>query len=98
VVTMQRDRLYEAMCTQRTWPFDDWNTYLNRHPIARHHCQRLIWAVVRDEKVITLFRPLADGSLTDVDDAPVTLNGEDQIRVAHECQVTPGQSLAWRQH
>ncbi len=98
VVTMQRDRLYEAMCTQRTWPFEDWNLYLNRHPIARHHCQRLIWVVVRDEKVVMLFRPLPDGSLSDAADDPVTLQPEDNVRVAHECQVTPEQSQAWRQH
>ncbi len=98
VVTMQRDRLYEAMCTERTWPFEDWNLYLNRHPIARRHCQRLVWAVVRDEKVTLLFRPLADGSLTDADDEPVTAGADDAIRVAHECQITPDQSLRWRQH
>lgn len=98
VVTMQRDRLYEAMCTQRTWPFEDWNLYLNRHPIARHHCQRLIWAVVRDEKVVKPFRPLPDGSLSDAADDLVTLQPEDQVRVAHECQVIPEQSQAWRQH
>ncbi|HAB18526.1 MAG TPA: hypothetical protein DCE44_19055, partial [Verrucomicrobiales bacterium] len=98
VVTMQRDRFYEAMCTQRTWPFEDWNLYLNRHPVARHHCQRLVWAVVGDEKISALFRPLPDGSLTDANDDPITLKPEDQIRLAHECQVTPEQSLAWRQH
>lgn len=98
VVTMQRDRLYEAMCTQRTWSSDDWNTYLNRHPIARHHCQRLVWAVIRDDKITALFRPLADGSLTDASDDPVALQSEDQVRVAHECQISPEQSLAWRQH
>lgn len=98
VVTMQRDRLYEAMCTQRTWPFEDWNIFLNRHPVARHHCQRLVWSAIRDEKVMTLFRPLPDGSLTDSNDDPVALKPEDQIRLAHECQVTPEQSLAWRQH
>jgi hypothetical protein len=98
VVTMQRDRLYEAMCTQRTWPFEDWNVYLNRHPIARYHCQRLIWAVIRDEKVALLFRPLPDGSLTGAADDPVTLRPDDMVRVAHECQITPEQSQAWRQH
>jgi len=98
VLTMQRDRLYEAMCTQRTWSFEDWNLYLNRHPIVRHHCERLIWAVVRDKKAVQLFRPLSDGSLTDVADDPVKLEAEDLIRVAHECQVTPEQSQAWRQH
>ncbi|HEY2082263.1 MAG TPA: DUF4132 domain-containing protein [Verrucomicrobiae bacterium] len=98
VVTMQRDRLYEAMCTQRTWPFEDWNIYLNRHIIARHHCQRLVWAVVREEKTVALFRPLPDGSLTDASDDPVTLKPDDFVRLAHECQVTPEQSQAWRGH
>jgi hypothetical protein len=98
VVTLQRDRFYEAMCTQRTWPFEDWNMYLNRHPVARHHCQRLVWSVVRDEKIVALFRPLPDGSLTDVNDDPVTLVPEDLIRVAHECHISPEQSQAWRQH
>jgi hypothetical protein len=98
VLTMQRDRLYEAMCTQRTWPFEDWNLYLNRHPIVGHHCQRLVWAVVREEKVAALFRPLPDGSLTDAKDDPVMPGPEDLIRVAHECQVTPEQSQLWRQH
>jgi hypothetical protein len=98
VITMQRDRLYEAMCTQRTWPFEDWNTYLNRHPIARHHCQRLVWSVLRDGKAGELFRPLADGSLTDANDDPVTVSPEASIRVAHECLVTPEQSQIWRQH
>ncbi len=98
VLTMQRDRLYEAMCTQRTWPFEEWTLYLNQHPVVRHHCQKFVWAVVRDGKVATLFRPLDDGSLTDSNDDPVTLEPESPIRVAHECLVTPEQSLAWRQH
>jgi hypothetical protein len=98
VVTLQRERLYEAMCTQRTWPFEDWNTYLNRHPIARHHCQRLVWAVVHEDKVVNLFRPLADGSLTDVIDDSVTVKPEESVRLAHECQVKPDQSQAWRNH
>ncbi len=98
VLVMQRDRLYEAMCTQRTWPFEEWNLYLNQHAIVRHHCQRLVWAVVGEEKVVRLIRPLPDGSLTDANDDPVTLAPEEQIRVSHECHVTPEQSLAWRQH
>jgi hypothetical protein len=98
VLKMQTDRLYEGMCTQRTWPFEEWNLYLNQHPVVRHQCQQLVWAVVRDGKVGALFRPLADGSLTDANDDPVRVSPEESIRVAHECQVTPEQSLAWRQH
>jgi hypothetical protein len=98
VLTMQRDRLYEAMCTQRIWPIEDWNLYLSRHPIMRHHCQRLVWATIRDDKVVQLFRPLADGSLTDAADEPVNPGPNELVRVAHECQVTPEQSQVWRQH
>lgn len=98
VLNMQRERLYEAMCTQRTWPYEDWSLYLNRHPIVRHHCQRLVWAIIRDNKAVQLFRPLADGSLTNASDDPVIPAEGDQVRVAHECQITPEQSQAWRQH
>ncbi len=98
VVSMQGDRFYEAMCTQRTWSFEDWNLYLNQHPIVKHHCQRLVWAVIRNDKAAQLFRPLDDGSLTDVADDPVKLDGAEMIRVAHECQVTSEDSRKWLAH
>ncbi|HEY1173104.1 MAG TPA: DUF4132 domain-containing protein [Verrucomicrobiae bacterium] len=98
VLSMQRERLYEAMCTQRAWPVDDWQTYLNRHPIARHLCQLAVWSATRNDNKTVLFRPLPDGSLTDLEDAPVTLQPEDTIRLAHECHVTPAQSTGWREH
>src|SRR5262249_32236375 len=34
VVKAQQDRLYEAMGTQRAWPWADWDAYLRRHPIV----------------------------------------------------------------
>jgi hypothetical protein len=98
VVAAQRDRLYEAMCTQRTWLLEDWNLYLSHHPVVKHHCRRLIWAVIDKEKKTRFFRPMSDGSLTDASDEPVELQPEDPICIAHECHVAPEQSLAWRQH
>lgn len=98
VASMQRERFYEAMCTQRTWTFEDWSLYLNQHPIARHHCQRLVWAQLQDGKAVGWFRPLADGTLTNASDEPVNLQPAELIRLAHECQVTPEQSLEWREH
>ena len=41
---MQTTRLYEAMCTQRTWTIADWQTYLTGHPLMKFLCQRLVWA------------------------------------------------------
>jgi hypothetical protein len=36
VTDQQRVNLYEAMCVQRTWRFEDWEPFLCRHPIVRH--------------------------------------------------------------
>src|SRR5262249_51111520 len=43
ILTLQKDRLYEAMCTARSWRYEDWSLYLLQHPIVRRHCQRLVW-------------------------------------------------------
>jgi HEAT repeat protein len=45
-VGLTSTRLYEAMCTERTWPAADWKMYLHAHPLARFLCQRLVWAVL----------------------------------------------------
>jgi hypothetical protein len=98
VLTMQRDRLYEAMCTQRTWEFEDWRLYMHEHPIMKHYCQRLVWLLVRSEGPVRLFRPLGDGSLTDENDDPLEPKNNDQLRIAHGCHITATHSEAWRKH
>jgi hypothetical protein len=57
IVQAQTDRLYEAMCTQRDWRYEDWNLYFNRHPVVRRLAQGLVWAEMREGKVARTFRP-----------------------------------------
>lgn len=98
VLAQQTDRLYEALCTQREWSFEDWNRYLLQHPIVRHLVQRLVWAVVDGGETRTTFRPLDDGSLTDVDDNAVTVPDAARIRIAHEFTVPAELAARWQQH
>ncbi len=98
VLQQQRDRLYEAMCTQRAWRFEDWELFLNRHPVLRHYCQRLVWAAVRAGKPLLLFRPLPDGTLTDAQDEPLTLGAEDRIHLVHASLMSAEAVKAWAQH
>ncbi len=88
---LQKERLYEAMCTQRGWSFEDWRLYLWEHPLLRYFCQRLVWAV---DGGPTSFRPLPDGTLSDVEDGDVEPSLEARITVAHQSLVSP----AWLQH
>ncbi|MBL8471814.1 MAG: DUF4132 domain-containing protein [Rhodocyclaceae bacterium] len=98
IVALQTTRLYEAMCTQRSWRYEDWAEYVLRHPIVRHLAQRLLWVQMDGDDVACIFRPLADGSLTDAGDDAVQLPLDAEIRLAHDTLLDAGQVAAWQQH
>ena len=43
VLTLQSERLYEAMCASRTWPAPEWRELLVGHPLVGRLVTRLIW-------------------------------------------------------
>ncbi len=100
-VKRQRERLYEALCTQRAWRFADWKQFLGDHPIAGRLCVRLAWSASEpgdNGKFLGCFRPLEDGSLTNEKDDAVTFPPETLIRLAHTANTTPELAAAWKQH
>jgi hypothetical protein len=97
IVQLQTARLYEALCTERTWAFEDWDRYLNRHPVVRQLTQRLAWlATMADETIVV--RPLDDGTLTDVDDEDVKLSLDAVMAIAHDSLLDQATVEAWQQH
>jgi hypothetical protein len=95
---LQRDRLYEALCTQRRWKAEDWSLYLNRHPIVRRYCQQLVWLALRGAEVVASFRPLDDGTLTDVADSALELGADLHVTLAHDSNLKPADAIAWGKH
>lgn len=98
IVDQQTERLYEALCTERDWSAEDWQTYLNQHPIVRRLVQRLVWAEMADGQVKQTFRPLDDGTLTDCEDNEVTLAPGSRVRVAHDSILGAEAVAQWQQH
>ena len=98
VVQLQKERLYEALCTARTWKFEDWQLYLNQHPIVRYYAQRLVWLAERGARAPQSFRPLDDGSLTNFADEAVVVDAEAVVRLAHDSNVTKQDAADWLQH
>lgn len=98
VVTLQTERLYEALCTARDWAYADWSEYLYRHPVMRHLVQRLVWVEMRDGKAARSFRPLDDGTLSDCEDNQVTLAPEARVRLAHDTLLDAETVRLWQQH
>lgn len=98
VVQLQTERLYEALCTGRTWAAEDWDRYLGHHPVVRHLTQRLVWAAVTEGGPPLVFRPLDDGTLTDADDAEVSLPDGAQVQVAHDSNLDDRAVARWQEH
>jgi hypothetical protein len=97
-VKLQKERLYEAMCTGRSWPLADWDVYLRRHPIVGRHCERMVWLAESGAKRLGTFRPLGDGTLTDFQDGRVNLPEEATVRIAHGSLVGDEERRGWPRH
>lgn len=99
VEKLQAERLYEAMCVERTWPVQVWRDNLNDHPIVGRLCRRLVWLGLDGEgKVVASFRPLDDGTLTGNDDASVSFDSLLSVKLAHQALLLEKDTEAWSIH
>lgn len=86
-------RLYDAMCSGRTWSYSSWETCLLRHPLARRSCQALVWQSGQQT-----FRPSEDGSLIDADHATLKADADWTLSLAHPLTMSPELVGAWSAH
>ena len=99
VEAMQSQRLYEAMCVERTWAPETWVTCLQRHPIAGRLCQRLIWLALDGEgRTQQSFRVLEDSTLSSNADDMVDLAGVAAIKLAHQALLSATDAEGWVKH
>src|SRR5262249_11100018 len=99
VEALQLQRLYEAMCVERTWAPETWVTCLQRHPIAGRLCQRLVWLAADAEgRMLSSCRGLEDGTLSSNVDDTVELGGTAAVKLAHQALLPPAHAEAWVGH
>jgi hypothetical protein len=98
ILTLQKDRLYEAMCTGRTWRYEDWSAYLLQHPVVQRYCQRLVWRALENGESTRTFRPLDDATLTDTDDNRVALAPDTGVSLAHDTNCDAPVREVWLKH
>jgi len=98
VLTLQSERLYEAMCASRTWSSREWGELLADHPLVGRLVTRLIWTAAPPEGGPLTFRPTEDGELIGVDDAVVEFEPHAVVSLAHRVQLADEEAAAWRQH
>lgn len=99
VLSAQTQRLQEAMFLQRNWERAEWEAFVAGHPIVGRIAARLVWlGAGEDGRVLTMFRPLGDGSYTDVEESDVGLEEFAHVRLAHSSLLAAADLDAWRRH
>lgn len=99
VVKAQSDRLYEALCAERSWPVSDWKRDFNDHPVMRRLIERVVWLGLDENgEVRSAFRPTSDGEFTDEDDNPVDPAEYSTVRLAHGALLDDAGANAWKEH
>lgn len=97
IVAIQTQRLYEAMCVERTWPVADWSEFLLGHPIVSRLMASLVW-IENPGEAQRLFRASDDGGLIDVNDDDIDLADDSVVMLAHSSLVSADDAEAWRTH
>lgn len=95
----QTERLEALMVRQTRWSVASWVSLYPVHPLLRLLSSRLVWgAYDADKHLRQTFRTLEDGSLSDLNDAPVSLDGFDHIGLVHPLELSEAQRQLWMQH
>lgn len=99
VLKLLTDRLHDGLCSQRAWTAADWRSCWLLHPIAGRLGRRLVWAAYDDHnRLAGTFRPMEDGTLTDLDDSEVRLEPGMTVRLAHTLTVPEAEVRRWVEH
>ena len=99
LLKMQINRFHEAMCAQRQWRVEDWQKYLQSHPIMGRFIQRLIWLELDSNgQIINSFRPTEDGNLITNQDEEISLEQHHFITVAHSVLLSSEDISQWQAH
>lgn len=99
VIAAQIERLKDAMCLERRWSCDDWQNFVAGHPLVGRLASRLVWfGLDADGGILVSFRPLGDGSYSDMADNDVDLSPFASIRLVHASQLEAAAIAAWRAH
>ena len=83
--------LDRAMTSGRTWPVERFRRVWLDHRLMKHIARGVVW--LKDGE--TAFRVAEDGSLSNVDDAPLTLSPTSKIGIAHPLRLPAGDVAKW---
>ncbi|MGW8389395.1 DUF4132 domain-containing protein [Pseudoduganella sp. HUAS MS19] len=98
VASAQVCRLEDAMCSQRRWTVEEFESLLVRHPLLRHLVLRLAWGSYdANGKLAAPFRVAEDLCYADVEDSGLQLAPDAKIGIPHRLELADADALAFAQ-
>ena len=92
-------RMYQAMCSGRSWKFSDWRELLAGHALAGILCRRLVWAACeKPDGAPEFFQLMNAGELVDAAGQRLQLADDALISVAHPDQMDQAIEQFWEDH
>ena len=93
---VQLYRLEQAMLSQRSWTVSEFNYLLLNHPFLEILVRHLVWAEIKDQATIRLFRVSSESQFKDLKGDIVVLHKTSQVNITHPIHM--GESIdAWRE-
>ena len=97
LLTMQSSRFYEAMCAQRQWRVEDWQKYLQHHPVVGRLIQGLVWLQLdKSGHIVNSFRPTENSRLVTNENDEIFVDQNHFITLAHSALMSSTDIAQWQ--
>lgn len=94
-VSVQKERLEYSLMCERKWTAENWEKLFVKNPIMHCFAVGLIWGVYENNKLVSSFRYLDDGSFTTSDEDEFELPENAEISLVHPVELSDDELSAW---
>jgi hypothetical protein len=94
MITLQTNRLEDALVEWRLWESKKWQELFLINPIMNVLGKALLWGIYKENKLVKAFA--FDTEIFDMDYEDVELNDGEQIGIVHPLELTSDEIEAWK--
>ncbi len=95
VVATQKERLEYVLMCNRKWTAENWKKLFISNPVMHCFAVGLIWGTYENDKLVSAFRYLDDGSFTTSDENEFVLADDAVIGLIHPIELTEQERGIW---
>ncbi|MDE5854256.1 MAG: DUF4132 domain-containing protein [Ruminococcus sp.] len=95
VVGVQKARLEYSLMCERKWTAENWEKLFVKNPVMHCFAVGLIWGIYENNRLVSSFRYLDDGSFTTSDEDEFELPENAEISLVHPVELSDDELSAW---